>query len=204
MEGISITQALAEIKLLNSRINKIIDDETVKFTTMKTKKMLFDVERFSTQAKASYQSFNDLLNRYNQIKAAIVASNAITKVTVAGKTYTVAEAVERKRSIKMERGLLDKMKTQYMEVQAAYKRHNEFESSRVDRLIHAELSKDSKTNVDIIKALTDTFMEDNKAEIVDPLSLNTKIADIQKEIEDFETTVDWVLSESNGKTRIII
>jgi hypothetical protein len=203
-QGISITQALAEIKLLNNRIQKIIDDDENKYVVMKTKRSLLDTEKFATQARASIQSFHDLLHRYNAIKAAIVASNAVTKVSIAGKTYTVAEAVERKRSIKMEKALLEKLKAQHLAIQQEFKRHNEFETMRVDRLIQSELSKDSRTNVDIIKSLTETFLEDNKAEIIDPLNLSAKIATMEKEIEDFETTVDWVLSESNGRSYITL
>jgi hypothetical protein len=44
----------------------------------------------------------------------------------------------------------------------------------------------------------------NKAEIVDPLNLVKEIASLNKAIEDFETKVDWVLSESNGKTTITL
>jgi len=198
----SITQALAEIKLLRRRIESCLSDAT--FTTLKTKKSLLDTDRFATQARASYQSYTDLLARYNKLKSAITISNATTRVTVAGKEYTVAEAVERKRSIEFDKRLLETMKGQHLTVQQEYEAHTATEQMRVERLISSELSKDSKTSVDTVKALSDTFLAENKAEILDPLRIADRISSMTKEIEDFETTVDWVLSEANGRTMITV
>ena len=74
--------------------------------------------------------------------------------------------------------------------------------SRLERLLQSELGKDVKTNPDTLAALTNTFRANNKVEMVDPLDLATKIADLEEEINSFETNVDWVLSEANGKTTI--
>ena len=83
-----------------------------------------------------------------------------------------------------------------------YEAHVASENARVERLIQTELGKDSKTNVEVITQLSETFLAQNKAEIVDPLGLAKEITTLNKSIEDFETKVDWVLSESNGKTTI--
>lgn len=200
--SISVTQALAEIKLLRRRIDNCLADAT--FTTMKTKKSLMDADRFAVQSRAAYQSYTDLLARYNKLKSAIVVSNAVTRVTVAGKEYTVAEAVERKRSIEYDKRLLEVLKAQHLTVQQEYKDHTAAEQMRVERLISSELSKDSRTSVDVVKALTDTFLAENKAEILDPLRLDELIPTMTREIEDFETTVDWILSEANGRTMVTI
>ena len=85
-----------------------------------------------------------------------------------------------------------------------YERHVASENTRVERLIQTELGKESKTNVEVITQLSETFLAQNKAEIVDPLNLAKEIASLNKAIEDFETKVDWVLSESNGKTTITL
>jgi hypothetical protein len=39
-------------------------------------------------------------------------------------------------------------------------------------------------------------------ELVDPLDLAGRTKELEDEIESFETNVDWVLSETNGKTLI--
>jgi hypothetical protein len=202
MSSISVSQALAELKLLRKRIQNVIQSSV--FTVLKKKRDLLDTARFSTEAVASYQSYMDLLNRYNAIKAAIVLSNATTTVSIANITYTVADAVERKKTIDMEKQMLVTMQTQFDRVKKEHETHVANENARVERLIQTELGKDSKTNVEVITQLSETFLAQNKAEIVDPLNLAKEIAALNKAIEDFETKVDWVLSESNGKTTITL
>ncbi len=199
---ISITQALSELKLLRKRIDTVTSSAV--FTTVKRANDLTDAARFATQATASFQSFTDLMRRYNSLKSAIVVSNATTKVTIGGVEYTVADAVERKRSIDMEHTLLSTMKSQYTATKNEYERHQQAEQQRVDRLLTTELAKDAKTNVEVVQQLTTTFLAQNKAVILDPLSIADKIAEMTRSIEDFETQVDYCLSESNGRTLVSI
>ena len=202
MSAISISQALAELKLLRKRIQTATSNSI--FATLKKKRDLLDVQRFTSDAQASYQSYKDLLNRYNSIKAAIVLSNATTRVSIAGTEYTVADAVERKKTIEMEKNMLHLMQMQFDKVKNDYDSHTSLENARVERLIQTELGKDSKTNVEVITQLSETFLAQNRAEIVDPLNLAKEISALNKTIEDFETKVDWILSESNGRTMITV
>jgi hypothetical protein len=200
--SVSVTQALAELKLLRRRIDNALGDAT--FICLKKKRDLLDATRFSTAATASYQSYQDLVSRYNKLKAAIVQSNATATVTIGGKTYTVADAVERKRNLQMEKDFLSTLQAQYQQVQEEMKVHQAQEQARVERLLQVELGKDAKTNVETIQSLTETFLAQNKAEIVDPLNLAEKITALRRSIEEFETKVDWTLSESNGRTLITL
>ena len=202
MPEISITQALAELKLVRNRLEHKLQDAN--FCTIKTKNNTVDPELFTRNAKASYQSYNDLVERYNKLKSAIVISNATAKVEIAGKTYTVAEAVERKRSIKFEKDLLNRMQCQWMGTESMYEMHKKHEQERIDKLLSIELGKDNKTSIEVVKNLTETLLESNKADIIDPLDVRDKISKLKKSIEDFETNVDWVLSESNGKVMISV
>lgn len=202
MPDISITQALAELKLVRNRLEHKLQD--LNFCTIKTKHNSIEPELFIKNAKASYQSYNDLIERYNKLKSTIVISNATAKVEIAGKTYTVAEAVERKRSIKFEKDLLNRMQCQWVSTEGLYEMHKKHEQERIDKLLSIELGKDNKTSIEVVKNLTETLLESNKAEIIDPLDVRDKISKLKKSVEDFETNVDWVLSESNGKVMISV
>lgn len=200
-QQMSISQALVELKLLKSRIGKC---KHVDFITVKTKIKTVDVTDFSKSAKANLQSYKDLLNRYNVIRSKVVVSNATTRVSVAGVDYTVAEAVERKRSIEMEKDMLGVLRSQFKHATSEMESHQKVQQERLDRLLLQELGKDSKTNVDVVDALTETFLKNNKAELIDPVGLQEVINTMEKSIQDFETNVDWVLSESNGRTQITV
>lgn len=203
MTDISVTQALSEIKLLRARIYNGLDDAS--FIILKKKNMpFFDADKYATKARASFQSYNDLVSRYQKLKSAIVKSNATTTVRIAGKTYTVADAVEQKRSISFQEDLLKHLMNEYKTVHNEFVLHETAERKRLDALLTTELGKSSKTDVDVIKTLTETLLAENKAEIVDPLHLADKIATMKHEIEEFKTTVDWILAESNGRTMIHI
>jgi hypothetical protein len=200
-QQMSISQALVELKLLKSRIQKCNNGL---YVTLKTKTKVVDVADFTRVAKANLQSYKDLLNRYNIIRSRVVVSNATTRVTVAGIEYSVAEAVERKRSIEMEKSMLNVLRNQFKVATAEMESHQRLQQERLDKLLLQELGKDSKTNVDVVDALTETFLKNNKAEIIDPLGLQEVVTNMEKSIQDFESNVDWVLSESNGRTQITV
>ena len=101
---ISVTQALAELKLLRRRIQSAT--QSSEFIVLRHKRDVLVPADFATSARAAYQSYVDLLKRYKAIKSAIVLSNAATTVTIAGVAYTVADAVERKRAIEFEKEML--------------------------------------------------------------------------------------------------
>jgi hypothetical protein len=201
-QTMSITQALAELKLLDKRLNKAL--ENVTWADVKTKSNPVDAEKFTRTVQADFQSFTDLSRRRDAIKRAVVTSNATTRVRIGSWQGTVAEAIEYKTSIFYKRRLLEVMKSQLYNAKEQFKYQQEAVDTRLEKLLHSELGKDVKTSPETITALTNTFRENNKVELLDPLDLGTRTRDLEEEIESFETNVDWVLSETNGKTQITI
>ena len=97
-ETMNIHKALCELKILDDRIPKIIR-ESMFITTKKSASKLVgnqSVEDFATSVRSNYDKISDLIRRREAIKRAVVLSNAVTRVTVGGAEYTVAEAIELK------------------------------------------------------------------------------------------------------------
>ena len=115
MRKISVTEALNELKLYDSKIRKTISNSVFCGAAKKSsdKVGVFKKDDFDERAKASHQSVTDLIANRNSLKSAIVKSNATTDVDVNGKIMTRAEAIERKNSIEYEELLLAEMKRQY-------------------------------------------------------------------------------------------
>jgi hypothetical protein len=205
-QSMSITQALAELKLLEKRLEKA--SNLSGWVLLSTKAQPVDEAKLRQKGTSEYQSYMDLLSRRNRIKHAIVMSNANTLVKIgAGETAfkgTVAEAIEYKASLKHQQKLLDGMKEMLLQARMEYDEHKRNADTRLERLLASELGKDVRTNPETIAALTASFNETNKAELVDPLNLAKKIEDLEEVIENFQTNVDWVLSETNGKTMISV
>ena len=205
--NMSITQGLAELKLLDKRINKSLSWGG-EWAQVRTKVNKVDEADLKKTAQSEYQSYMELVKRRDVIKRAIVLSNAQTQVTIGTGpkkwSGTVAEAIEHKSSLKYKKNLLDKMERNVDKVDEEYKGAMEALEKRLDGLLTSELGKDVKTNPDTITALRNSFMETNKVEIVDPMNVKKMAKELEEEIDAFESNVDWVLSEANGKTMIAV
>lgn len=200
--SITITRALAEIKLLEKRINDSISKS--KLITTKTRNQNLDVEAFKNTSLSSYQSCRDLITRHHLLKRKIIESNSKTMVVIGKNTYSVSEAIERKNSIIFERNLLILMKNQNSEVQTRVQEHEVETQGRLDRFLEINFGKDVKVKSEDYQSISKTFLENNKMEVVDALDIKTKIQNLEEEIDDFLKEVDLALSESNAKTIIQI
>ena len=200
-QRMSVTQALPELKLLDKRIEKVT--ETIQsWCKVAHNGAPVDKDKHKKETEANLQSFTDLLKRRDAIKRAVILSNAKTPVKIGSFEGTVAEAIEYKYSIRVKRELLSNMKECLQAKRAEYEQQKANVDSRLERLLQSELGKDVKTNPETITALTNSFRENNKVELVDPLDLAAKISTLEEELDSFETNVDWVLSESNATTFI--
>lgn len=199
VEQISITRALNELKLLDKRISKHIQSSV--FVTHEVNKKV-NAKVFTP--KEDLQSINDLIQRRQIIKSKIMESNAITKVTIAGKTMTVVEAIELKESIKYKKELRDRIAHQVRRARKEIEDINEVAQGRLDSLLQANFGKESKTKDSEMEAISKPFLERNEAKELDPLGIDSVYEKLENEIDDFENEVDFVLSESNSLTKIEI
>lgn len=192
------TAALTELKLLDKRIEKKISGATyVSFEgQLKQKNKKVD------EAKADFQSVNDLITRRTKIKSALIASNAITMVRINGQDMTVAEAIETKSAIKHKKRLLGELKRQYGETTREIEREN----SRQRKILETRFEKgsDEKDNTNNYEDSARRYMELNGVHIVDPLEIADKIKELEEYIDGFENQVDHVLSTKNATTEIKI
>mgnify|MGYP006906606809 FL=1 len=206
MRKISITEALNELKLYDSKITKAITNATLCGAAKKSSDKVGVVKKedFEDRAKASYQSVTDLIANRNTLKSAVVKSNAVTEVTVADKVMTVAEAIERKNSIEYDDTLLNEMKRQYANATAAVDKENKKVDAKVDDLLTTLVGKDSdkKLSKEDQEAVEKPYREKNEFEFVDPLGLYEKIQVLEANIDGFKSNVDTVLVLSNATTFI--
>ena len=95
-EKMTVHKALCELKTLDSRIQKCMQQNPFVFANKHANSKVAGVSvgDYCKEVQASYQSANDLIARRDAIKRAVTLSNATVKVTIGGKEYTVAEAIE--------------------------------------------------------------------------------------------------------------
>ena len=211
-ETMTVHKALAELKIIDDRISNAINNvffvTAVKNGTKKIDGV--DINSYNESVRSSYQKANDLINRRNALKRAVVMSNATTKVMVAGVEYTVAEAIDMKNhGLDGMRMMLNTMLRQYQDATYNFNRNSgenlEMKANEyVMNILGSQGNTADKTDVKQVQALHDSFVANNEFVMVDPIEVEKKIEDMRNKIVEFETEVDAALSVSNAVTTIDI
>lgn len=200
----SIHRALAELKTLDKRIQRATNAKFVQMQIgSEAPRGYKTVDEFTQEALSAFDSVKSLIANRNKIKAGIVASNAVTEVKIGKEVMTVAEAIDRKDSIKYEKELLNALRSQLMMVERQIETERQSMEARLEKRIEADLgSKDRKTNAAEVDSITEQFLKRYKPNMIDPVSIKEQIKELTETIEQFEMEVDFILSESNTSTLI--
>lgn len=208
-EKMTVHKALAELKILGDRINKTIYDGVYCGANKHSNKKIggIPIEDFEKNIQSNYDKVMDLINRHQALKRAVTLSNAVTKVEICGKEYTVAEAIWMKNhGIEKENCLAGMMINQYNSSQSEINRQNGSDLEKradnyVTNLYGGNDGKDSAANAEKTRQ---EFIFNNSYELIDPIHVLEKIEMLQKKTADFMAEVDAALSVSNSLTEITI
>lgn len=209
-EVMTVHKALCELKMLDKRINEsIMSAEFCRANKHSNVKIDGGtIAEYEAAAVSKYQSTMDMIIRQDAIKRAVVASNAVTEVTIGGNRYTVADAVElRRHGLSYRRTLLQAMTLQLKRVRSTIEQKNGEELTRAaDKMVEVYYGRqtDVKAITEEMKATREKFIEDNTYELLDPIRVENRIRELDKEITAFETEVDSALSVSNAVTEITV
>lgn len=207
MERMTIHRALSELKIINARIEKTIESLNPTGITQRDQVvgMFKTVDEFSSEAKSNLQSVNDLIDRKNKIKSAIVEANGKTSVDVNGKKMTIADAINYKQIIIYKKKIVETIAKKHVQALKGAEHHNNQIEQNALRLAESALQKDNvKINDGDAVAITEPYIAKNKFEILDPLKAEKLVQSMEEEIYKFESEVDSVLSEINAVTKIEI
>ncbi|MDM5230417.1 hypothetical protein [Lysinibacillus pakistanensis] len=201
---LSIHRALTELKMLNHRIEAATNEVSAVLANRKSNSKIngVEIQEYEKQMQSSYDKVVGLVDYRNRIKSLVVESNAKTKVTVGKEEMTVAEAIERKQSIQFEKKLLEVMQQQYRSAINMVAKENDALPAKLETYLINILGNKDKQSPEEVKLHTETFMKRNEYELIDPMNVKKKIEALNSRIEEFESEVDAVLSESNATTFI--
>lgn len=204
----NVHKALAELKILDDRIVKAINsvEACISNKHSNTKVKGVDIKVYTGVMKSSYDKATDLIKRREAIKRAVVLSNAVTKVTVADKEYTVAEAIEMKNhGMDFKELLKQKIKKQYDAAMAQIITENgRLEDKAENYVVGLYGSKEGKTSTEEFTKTREAYIEAQTMELVDPIGVLKEMEDLETEIAEFTAEVDAALSVSNSLTEIEI
>lgn len=195
---ITVTRALSELNTIKKRLAKLTQNTTFLSTKVAGRAWRDHVH----ETKANWDAMNSLMERYTQLKFAIITSNATTRVRIGKGTFTVAEAIAFKECMQHKKSLLDRMRNQRVDTNRVVQGHTDLVRSKLDRLLEMNFKSDGKSSETDIKAISEAYLKNNAIEVVDPLKVDDKITTLDEQIDDFMKEVDFALSESNAITRL--
>ena len=207
MTTMTVTDALAELTLLEKRIDsaRAALDNNALIAVVEVGKVPTGYksrQEHASQARAALQRVDALISRRRTIKRSVVFSNASTMVTIAGEEMTVAEAIEMKNFIDYYEGVLNTMQSAYSRARKDYDIAKARVKDRLDKLAIEVLGKNA--SAEKYQSLADSFLAREGVELLDPIDIAAKIEDRQTFVEEFNSTVDRVLSISNARTTVEI
>jgi hypothetical protein len=205
----NVHQALAELKTMEKRIKAAISggEWVVANKHSNTKIGGVTVKDWCDDVKSQHQKVMDLIRRRDAIKRAVVNSNAITPVEIAGVTYTVAEAIDKKNNgVEFLKEYARKLATDHRTAKLAADRANGPElDRRADEHVRIMLGNtDMKGATGEAQRIRKEFIDAQTVELVDPIGVLGVIDKLDEEVSAFLTNVDAALSVSNALTHITI
>lgn len=206
-EKLTVHKALSELKILNDRISREIDDIQFVLVNKHSNQKIngAPVKEYMEQTKEKYQSVTTLINRRNAIKRAVTRSNAVTTVDINGTEYTVAEAIDMKAvGVNHLRQLLQRMEYQFKQAQNQAERENgDRLDNRADEYMRSLYQNtDLKNMTDELKKVRENFITAQTVEILDPVKVTEEITKLRDKIDAFMSEVDSALSVSNALTTV--
>ena len=213
-EKMLVTQALDERDLL---VKKIVDKiakasfvDTIKPNEDKVYAKRIDKAEYAKEAEAAYQQISDLIERFQKIDAAIVASNAATEITTSYGTFTVAGAIALRGRLRgagayggdadFEGKLQKKLANEYSErVQFCDRRNSQLQATAEEMRLSI-LGKDSKTKDEKPLGVVEAYVKENTTELVDPLDVKKKVEQLEEKRNTLLTELDTRIKVSNATT----
>ena len=211
-----VTQALDErdllVKKINDKIEKANFVDTIKPNEEKVLDARVSREEFAKEAEGAYQQIQDLIDRFQKIDAAIVASNANTKINTSYGEFTVAGAISLRSRLRgsgsydgeadFEAALQLKMEKDFQKRLSAAELKNKQLQSTAESMRLSILGKDTKVKDEKPLEVVEAYVKENTTELVDPLDVQKKIAMLQEKRDTLLTELDTQIKVSNATTFI--
>ena len=217
-EKMLVTQALDErdllVKKINEKIVKARFVDTIKNNEEKVAGERTSREEFAQAAESAYQQINDLISRFQKIDAAIVDSNAKTRVETSYGPFTVAGAISLRNRLRgsgsygedadFEGRLQNRMENSLAMKLDLIESKNKQLQTTAESMRLSILGKDSKAKDDKPLEVVDAYVRENTTELVDPLDVKTKISDLKEKRNNLLRELDTQIKVSNATTFIEI
>lgn len=201
---ITLTEALATLKVLRSKQDNLVRTGTFVGVSARDKVGSQTKEVASAQFQSEFDRLKAFSAKIQEIGAKLYEANSKTTVIIAGKTYTLAEAIYRKSHASEEAERIRVLKAALQRAEATASKAREVAEKRADQQVESLLAGRTKDDsvgtmaVEMRKKLIDA----EKIQVVDPNGLAAFILSAEEELVTFSTEIDVAISLVNATTKI--
>jgi hypothetical protein len=196
----TITKSLSLLKTLKARYEKEVRNLeciAVKHgTKLRRPYSSYNPDDFKKHSLSQIQSIEALEKRIVEIKTKIDQANATTKVMIGSREMTIQEALVEKSLMDLKKIRLGMYKNQLRQAREEFDMAVEENRKRVEKIVQDKADKAAEEEV--VKSVELAY----PVELIDASGLSERIKSLEAEIEEFESNVDYALSEVNSITRI--
>lgn len=206
VQTMSLTRALATIKLLDKQINSDINylapcsytiNGQLDYDFSKTP------EEFVNEYKSLRQSIQAKQDNQQVLKEAIHKANSETKFTLGSKTYTIASALVAKANLPVTEKIISKLLSQLSTTNSKIERVEKDVEQKIQQQLNAQGSnaQKSKEYIENTKKDFEKLYAPTAVNLAETLS---EIKQMQEDVELFKSEIDMLLSEINASTLITV
>ena len=210
-QQISVTRALVELKRLDDKIARAISEGTFiartigRDTNKKVVGMNDTITAVEQKIQGSFDKVAGLIKNRESIKSAIVLSNANTRVKILDRDVTVAEAIELKSTVAFRTKFLNTLRAQLTNERTQIDRATILLDQEIETSLNALYGAErTKIDTDTVKSVSDVKKSQKEQVLLDSGKIEQKIQEVENDILNLTSELDFVLSESNAKTVISV
>src|SRR5574344_735958 len=189
----SITRALAQVKLIESKIGRAFAGFDVEINCKLKYFPNFTTEQFEKEALVEVTSFEDLFKNRLKIKSAIARANIDTKISLFGKEYYIIELIDLKNSSQYKKNVYTNLINNYNKCKNDVVNQDVKSENEVSKQVEVANSDKTQVSKDLTTTLTETYKTLWGGKIVG-LDIN-KISKEKEGLDKLVAEIDMILSE---------
>lgn len=196
----SITRALAQVKLIESKLGRAFAGFDVEINGKLKYFPNFTTEQFEKEALVEVNSFEDLFKNRLKIKSAIARANIDTKISLLDTEYSIIELIDLKNSSQYKKNVYTNLINNYNKCKSDVVNQDVKIENEVSKQVEVANSNKTQVSKDLTTTLTETYKTLWGGKIIG-LDIN-KISKEKEELDKLVAEIDMILSEINSKTEI--
>lgn len=200
--SMSLHRVIAEIKSLEEKLSRLSGQA---FVAVVVGDDAIAVEKTAVAKKASQSQFDSTVSQMTNLaalKSARNKANSVIPVTIGGVEMTIDEALARKAALPFKVTLANTLQAQFNAAQRLVDSNTAQIEAKVAQQLATMFTSTRKATEDEITVIRTAAERNAKAVMVFADGLKERVDVLKKEIEDFTTEVDFVLSEANALNKV--